>query len=150
MHCLRNCLYGLALVVVALVCFRVLPALGESGLDAPAKVESELPDFPPAAPLAAQPPLSGIASPAVPLRSLFLINSVPRFSTHREHFHWRSALRETFEFDTVMHLERLTNIDTIPDSGRGNVFVNYIRSVEGLHGWDDQDRFVVQYMQHSF
>ena len=156
MHRLRTCLYGLTLVLIALVNFRAVLLRGEDVLDASGNVVSALPEFPPpppsvdpAAPLVDS-PIAGTGFSAVPPPSPFLLNSVPRFSTQREHFHWRSALRETFEFDTLMHLKRLTDIDTIPYSGRGNVFVNYIRSVEGLHGWDDHDRFVVQYVQHSF
>ena len=150
MHSLWWSIYRLMLTAMALACFSAAPALGQSGLSNLTDVESALLDSFPPAPSTAPPPNSGIASPVLPVGSPFLINEKPRFSTHREHFHWRAALRETFEFDTVMHLDRLTNIDTLPDSGHGNFFVDYIRSVEGLHGWDDHDPFVVQYIQHSF
>lgn len=154
MHGLQKKLCGIVLVLLAILFASRAPLFAEGPDDSTrgghaSVVATDLPDFPsPAEP--ASPPLVPEALSAAPPPSPFISSSTPRFSTQREHFHWRSALRETFEFDTVMHLERLTNIDTLPDSGHGNVFVDYIRSVEGLHGWDDHDPFAVQYMQHSF
>ena len=67
----------------------------------------------------------------------------------KEHFHWGPALAETFFFTSFMHAKRLTDPDTIPEL-KGPLFLDYFRSVEGLHGWDDHDPFQVQYIGHSF
>ena len=67
----------------------------------------------------------------------------------KEHFHWGPALAQTFLFTSIMHLKRLGDPDTGPEL-RGVLFPDYIHSLEGLHGWDDHDPFMVQYVGHSF
>jgi hypothetical protein len=66
-----------------------------------------------------------------------------------EHFHWGPALEETFFATSFMHVMRLTEPDTAPEL-KGVLFRDYYHSVAGLHGWDDYDPFIVQYMGHSF
>jgi hypothetical protein len=75
--------------------------------------------------------------------------SVRPVETKQEHFHWGPALAETFFFTSFMHAKRLADPDTIPEL-KGPLFLDYFRSVAGLHGWDDHDPFQVQYIGHSF
>jgi hypothetical protein len=140
------------ILILAVVLVAIAPrAFGKGPFDIPASLDlNAIADAQPNPPSESPSTPASDPSTILPLADSLILNPAPLRDLRHEHFHWRAALRETFEFDTVMHLERLNNTDTLPDSGRGNFFVDYIRSVEGLHGWDDHDRFIIQYIQHSF
>jgi len=93
----------------------------------------------------AEEPKPASATPAKPL----LDSPVLPVETKSESFHWRPALEETLLFSSIMHAKRLGDPDTGPEL-KGPWFKDYFRSVAGLHGWDDYDPFVVQYIGHSF
>ncbi len=84
-------------------------------------------------------PASGV--PGVPVRAT---------ETKPEGFHWGPAIAEELFFTSFMHGKRLAfDPDTAPEL-KGPLLKDYIRSIEGLHGWDDNDPFQVQYIGHSF
>jgi len=90
------------------------------------------------------------ASPAdLPMAPPFTYVPLRPVEPPKEHFHWKPALRETLMFATLMHVERLSDPDTIPEL-KGPLFKDYFRSVANLHGWDDWDPILIQYVGHSF
>jgi hypothetical protein len=141
---------GLSFVVVAILCPFARPAFGEAAPDFPAPLGFTVPDAPETQPQDLTNTAALVTAPTVETVNPLMLSPVIPKSYEPEHFHWRPAIQEALEFATVMHVKRLSDVDTLPDSGHGNFFVDYIRSVEGLHGWDDHDRFLIQYIQHSF
>ena len=146
MHCLRIFLYGAALIFAAGLSFGVAPVFAG---DVPEIVSPAPPD--PGIVEPSPPPTGEGAAglPEAPSPFPLLITPAHSVKNQHEHFHWRAALEETFEFDTIMHLKRLSDVDTGPEL-KGVLFTDYIHSVEGLHGWDDHEPFMVEYVQHSF
>ncbi len=152
MRRIRLYFLGIASLAISLFGTATHPLFGEAAPDFPAPIGFNVPDAPPAEAQSVDSASSSdhdILNGPTDVNPLMSNPTTPQVN-RPEHFHWRIAIEEAFEFATVMHLKRLGDVDTLPDSGHGNFFVDYIRSVEGLHGWDDHDRFIIQYIQHSF
>ncbi len=92
------------------------------------------------------------ASPPRPMRApanSAIVTRVPLKGEQDTHFHWKAALLESLEFASIEHAHRICcEPDTKPEF-RGPWLKDYVRSVANLHGWDDGDPVMVQYVGHS-
>lgn len=66
-----------------------------------------------------------------------------------DRFHWRSAINQSLMLLGVQHGYALAVQEkTRRALANGNFFTDYARSVRGLHGWDDGNRFFTNYVAH--
>ncbi len=66
-----------------------------------------------------------------------------------DRFHWRPAINQSLMVLGVQHGYALVAQEkTRRALANGNFFTDYWRSVKGLHGWDDGNRFFTNYLAH--
>lgn len=64
-------------------------------------------------------------------------------------FHWQAAVKQSLMLLSVQHGYALAVQEkTRRALANGNFFTDYWRSVKGLHGWDDGNRFFTNYVAH--
>jgi hypothetical protein len=73
-----------------------------------------------------------------------------RALSDESHVAWGPLLGEAVFFATIENVKRVCcELDIGPEL-KGVWLSDYFKSVANIHGWDDYDPFVVQYIEHSF
>lgn len=66
-----------------------------------------------------------------------------------DRFHWRPAIKQSLMVLGIQHGYAVAVQEkTRRALANGNFFTDYWRSVKGLHGWDDGNRFFTNYVAH--
>jgi hypothetical protein len=65
-----------------------------------------------------------------------------------EKFHWRPAILQSIAIQGVQHLYAITVQEKTRRELKGPFFKDWFKSVRGLHGWDDGNRFFTNYVAH--
>lgn len=65
-----------------------------------------------------------------------------------EKFHWRSAIQQSLLMQGVQHGYALVAQEKTRRALKGPFFRDYWRSLKGLSGWDDGNRFFTNYIAH--
>lgn len=77
----------------------------------------------------------------------------PRIQIQREAprpgFDWDAASRQSFYFLAIEHGFRLAGQSKTRAGLRGHFFKDYIRSIQGIRGWNDGDGIFTNYVLHS-
>jgi hypothetical protein len=63
-------------------------------------------------------------------------------------FQWKPALRQSAIFLVYQHAFRFATEAGTRSELKGPFFKDYIRSLKGMHGWEDNDSFLVNYIGH--
>lgn len=73
--------------------------------------------------------------------------NMERSAPERNSTDWEEVGREAFLFLSVQHAFRILQPKTRAELG-GPFFGDYVRSVEGIHGWGDGDGIITNYLMH--
>ncbi len=69
-------------------------------------------------------------------------------SVRRPRFHLRNAATESFYFLSALHLLRISTQAKTRKGLAGPFWSDYFGTLENLHGWDDGDSFLTNYLGH--
>lgn len=66
----------------------------------------------------------------------------------KERFHWKPAIEQSMILLGIQHGYALIAQEKTRRALKGPLFRDYWRSLKGLHGWDDGNRFFTNYVAH--
>ena len=67
-----------------------------------------------------------------------------------EKFHWRSAVLQSIMIQGVQHAYAIAVQERMRRELKGPWFKDWFKSVRGLHGWDDGNKFFTNYVAHPW
>lgn len=91
---------------------------------------------------------SSAIHPAESDQPRILTAPVAKVLSASEKFEWRSATQQAWLYTGVMHAFRFATESGTRDALNGPWFHDWMASVSEIHGWDDGDPFITNYVAH--